>query len=60
MGKTITHLKFPGRGQRETPVGDIYTVVELIMLLPGKRAGLACIGYKGLEEDYHVRLSRVS
>jgi hypothetical protein len=36
----IQHLKFPGRGQRETPVGDIYTVVEFIMLLPGKRAGL--------------------
>jgi hypothetical protein len=34
------NLKFPGRGQRDTPVGDIYTVVELIMLLPGKRAGM--------------------
>ena len=33
-------LKFPGRGQRETPVGDIYAIVELIMLLPGRRAGL--------------------
>ena len=38
VGKAITHLKFPGRGQRETPVGDIYTVVEFIMLLPGRHA----------------------
>ena len=38
VGKAITHLKFPGRGQRETPVGNIYTVVELIMLLPGRHA----------------------
>ena len=36
----MLNLKFPGRGQRETPVGDIYAVVELIMLLPGRRAGL--------------------
>ena len=25
-------------GRHETPVGDIYVVVEVIMLLPGKRA----------------------
>ncbi len=24
----VLNLKFPGRGQRETPVGDIYTVVD--------------------------------
>ena len=35
----ILKERFPGRG-RETPVGDTYTVVELIMLLPGRRAGL--------------------
>ena len=29
------NFKFLGRGQRETPVGDIYTGVEFIMLLPG-------------------------
>ena len=31
--------RFPGRG-RETPVGDVYAIVELVMLLPGRRAGL--------------------
>ncbi len=36
----IQHLKFAGPGQRETPVGDVYAAVDLIMLLPGKRAGL--------------------
>jgi hypothetical protein len=38
----IVHLKFTGvgRGQKNTPVGDIYTVTELIMLLPGKKAAL--------------------
>ena len=35
-----TNIKFPGRGQRQTPIGDIYAIVELIMLLPGRRAGL--------------------
>ena len=34
-------LKFPGRGQRDAPVGDIYVVVELSVLLPGRRGGLA-------------------
>ena len=36
----MLNLQFPGIGQRPTPVGDIYVVVELIMLLPGKRASL--------------------
>jgi hypothetical protein len=36
--RKIAHFKFRGRGQRETPCGDIYTVVEVIMLLPGKTA----------------------
>ena len=36
----LSNLKFPGRGQRETPVGDIYVVAEFVMLLPGKRAAL--------------------
>ena len=40
VSNKVRHLKFPGRGQRETPVGDIYAVVELIMVLPGRRAGL--------------------
>ena len=30
-------LKFKGRGQKETSVGDIYICVGVIMLLPGKR-----------------------
>ncbi len=38
VSEKIGYLKFPGRGQRETPVGDIYVVVEVIMLLPGRTA----------------------
>ena len=30
---------FQGEWQRSTPVGDIYVVLELIMLAPGVRAG---------------------
>ena len=63
------NLKFPGRGQRETPVGDIYTVVEFIMLLPRKHAGLIrthmCAPHilatyppaRILHEDHEVRVS---
>ena len=40
VNEQIINLKFPGRGQRRTPAGDIYAAVELIMLLPGRRAGL--------------------
>ena len=32
------NLKFPGRGQRGTPVADARGAVEIIMLLPGKVA----------------------
>ena len=32
------HFLFPGRGQRETPVADVRGIVEVTMLLPGKRA----------------------
>ena len=32
------HFKFKGRGQKETPVGDVYTCMEVIVLLPGPRA----------------------
>jgi hypothetical protein len=32
------HLKFPGRGQRDTPVADLPTIIEIIFLLPGKTA----------------------
>ncbi len=34
----ITHLKFPGRGQRATPVTDAEGMIEIMMLLPGYRA----------------------
>ena len=34
----IVHLKFPGRGQRNTPVADARGIVEVIMLLPGAQA----------------------
>ena len=40
VSNKIRHLKFSGRGQRPTPAGDIYAAVELIMLLPGRHAGL--------------------
>ena len=48
----ITMKRFPGRG-RETPVGDIYTVVELIMLLPGKRTGLLNLG-KAIQDSANL------
>ena len=31
-------LKFPGRGQRKTPVASVRGIVEIIMLLPGRDA----------------------
>ena len=31
-------FKFPGRGQRDTPVTDAKGIVEIIMLLPGQQA----------------------
>ena len=33
-----SYFKFSGRGQRETPVADARTVVEIIMVLPGRAA----------------------
>ena len=32
------HFRFPGRGQRKTPVTDAKGIVEIIMLLPGHHA----------------------
>lgn len=32
------HFKFPGQGQRETPVTDARGIVTIIMLLPGRAA----------------------
>jgi len=34
----IRHFKFPGRGQRETPIANLVTMVEVLMLLPGSTA----------------------
>ena len=33
-----SNFKFSGRGQRETPVADARTTVEIIMVLPGRAA----------------------
>ena len=38
MGTNWSHLKFPGRGQRDTPVVDVKGIVEIVMLLPGRHA----------------------
>ena len=35
---TCTNLRFPGRGQRDTPVTDAEGIVTIIMLLPGRAA----------------------
>ena len=32
------NFKFPGRGQRETPVTDARGIIEFVMLLPGRHA----------------------
>ena len=32
------YFKFPGQGQRETPVTDARGIVEIVMILPGKAA----------------------
>ena len=34
----ISQYKFPGRGQRDTPVADLATVYEILMVLPGRNA----------------------
>ena len=33
-----SNFKFSGRGQRETPVAELRTIVEIIMVLPGRAA----------------------
>ena len=38
VGPNWSHLKFKGRGQRETPVTDAKGIVEVIMLLQGQQA----------------------
>ena len=34
----ISYFKFPGQGQRETPVTDARGIVEIVMVLPGRAA----------------------
>ena len=34
----LDRLQFPGRGQRDTPIADVRGIVEIAMLLPGRRA----------------------
>jgi len=38
VGESVLYFKFPGRGQRETPVTDARGAICVINLLPGKRA----------------------
>jgi hypothetical protein len=38
VGSRISHCQFPGERQRPTPVTDLSTLYEILMLLPGKRA----------------------
>ena len=37
----IKVFKFPGRGQRDTPVTDAEGIIQIIMLLPGRAAAIA-------------------
>ena len=41
VGPNWSHLKFKGRGQRDTCVTDAKGIVEVIMLLPGQQAARA-------------------
>ena len=41
VGTNCSHLTFPGRGQRDTPVVDVRGIVEIVMLLPGQHAARA-------------------
>ena len=38
VGSEISNFEFSGRGQRETHVTDARTIVEIVMLVPGKAA----------------------
>ena len=39
VSTSVTHFRFSGRGQRDTPVSDVYGICDLVMVLPGKAAG---------------------
>ena len=34
----LINYRFPGRGQRDTPIADVRGIVEIVMLLPGRHA----------------------
>jgi hypothetical protein len=38
VARKVNHFKFRGRGQRDTPIASLATMVEIIMLLPGSTA----------------------
>ena len=38
VSQNLSDFKFPGRGQRETPVANIRGAIELVLLLPGRHA----------------------
>jgi hypothetical protein len=40
VGNAFSNFQFEGQGQRETPVARLATIVEIIMLLPGRIAAL--------------------
>ena len=46
-------VKFPGRGQRETPVTDARGIVRIIMLLPCRTAG-PIVRYLGVREAVNL------
>ena len=38
MSQKLNHFRFPGQGQRSTPVACATGIIELVLLLPGKQA----------------------
>ena len=52
------NFKFPGRGQRETPVTDARGIIEVIMLLPGRHAPWTESAMQTKTKRYDVRASR--
>ena len=41
VGQIVSNFRFPGRGQRDTPVTDAEGITQIIMLLPGRAAAVA-------------------
>ena len=40
VSQSVTNFKFSGQGQRPTPVADARTMVEIVMVLPGRTAAM--------------------